>query len=323
MGKHTVGIITNMTAKKNKSGKYKKEVLQPILGDLGIVIDTYSLEDMRKAVERLMKDEVTFLGVNGGDGSLQKILTEWIRQGGEENIPRIIPLAGGSTNALIYYTGRKPESPALTLRKFVSKFKTYSLMYMENNLLKVTMEKEEFPPQYGITFANGVIYKFIELYLENNKPGVRWVLRTIMEVIGGITMRIERFLYYIEKINAKIYIDGKEYPSNQVITSILSTLKTPFPTLTIFRNTDRDVEQFYYLVTDLKFATIVNNIHNIFFGIGEVIKGPNSGDIWIGSANQIIEKTKEGFIIDGELYKPSECQDIIIESGPTVAVTVV
>ncbi len=318
-----VGIITNMNSKKNKSGRYRKEVLQPILGDLGVVIDTYSLEEMSEAVAKLREMNITFLGVNGGDGSLQKVLTEWIRQGGEESIPRIIPLAGGSTNALILYTKRRAEPPTVTLKKFVRKFQTYSLLYMENNLLKVTLNGEDIPPQYGITFANGVIYKFVELYLSNNKPGIRWVLRTIMEVIGGITMRIEKYLYYLEKINAQVTVDDKKYPSNQILASILSTLKTPFPTLTVFRNIERNVDQFYYIVTDLKFPTVLNNIHNIFFGMGEVVKGPNSGEFWIGAANRVIERTREGFMLDGELYKPAECEDIIIESGPTITLTVI
>ncbi len=323
MGEKVVGIITNMNSKKNKSGRFKKDVLQPILGDMGIVIDTYSLEEMKEAVAKLREENITFLGVNGGDGSLQKVITEWVRQGGEESIPRIIPMAGGSTNALILYTRKRPESPIRTLDKFVKKYKNYSLMYMENNILKVTMEDENLPPQYGITFANGVVYKFVELYLSNNKPGVRWVLRTIMEVIGGITMRIDKYLYYLDKINAEVTVDDKKYSSNQILSSIISTLKTPFPTLTVFRNIERNVNQFYYVVTDLGFPTILNNIHNIFFGMGEVVRGPNSGDFWIGAAKKVIEKTKEGFMLDGELFKPSECENIIIESGPTLTLTII
>ncbi len=322
MGDKIVGIITNMNSKRNKSGRFSKEKLQPILGDLGIVIDTYSIEEMQEAVQRLREENITFLGVNGGDGSLQKVITEWIRQGGEDSLPRIIPMAGGSTNALILYTRKRPESPIRTLEKFVKKYKNYSLMYMENNILRVIMEGEDLPPQYGITFANGVVYKFVELYLSNNKPGVRWVLRTIMEIIGGITMRIDRYLYYLEKINAVVTVDGKRYPSNQILSSIISTLKTPFPTLTVFRNVERDVNQFYYVVSDLGFPTILNNIHNILFGMGDVVKGPNSGDFWIGAARQVVERTKEGFMLDGELFKPSECEDIIIESGPTLTLTI-
>ena len=323
MLKNKVGIINNMNAKKNKSGRYTKETMQPILGELGFVIDTYSIEEMEKAVDFLIEKNVDFVGVNGGDGSVQKFLTTWINKAGENNLPKLIPFAGGSTNAILSYLEQKMVTPIVTLKKFVSKVKTYQLLYAENNLLKISLDEDDFTPIYGFSFANGVVYKVVELYLENNKPGVAWVMQTIMQIIGGISMRMDKYLYYINPINEKFVADGKIFPEQKIKATLVTSFSKPFPTFTIFKNVHRNIDEAFYLVASLSFPALINNIHNILFGLGDIVVGDGGGDIWIDSAKEINLKTKAGFMLDGELYKPESQANINIISGPAITIVIV
>jgi len=313
-----VGVINNMNAKKNRTGKYNKDVMQPILGDLGFVKDTYTLEEMENAVDFFIEKEISFLGINGGDGSIQKIITTWINKAGGENLPKIIPLAGGSTNVILLYLDRKPVTPIETLNNFVLKLNKYQLLYSEINLLKIEIEQDNFQTVYGFSFANGVVYKLVEMFLENNKPSVSWIMKKIMQIIGGVSMRIDKYMYYIRPIDEKAKVDGKVFPENKVKATVMTSFEKPFPTFTVFKSVDRKAGEAYYMVSNLAFPAILNNIHNILFGLGEVIKGDTAGEHWIGSAKELSLFTKEGFMFDGELYKPEKETNITVSVGPLV-----
>ena len=310
-----IGVITNLTATKNKTGKFTKYTLQPILGEWGEVIDTRSFDEMERAIDHFIEKGISYLGINGGDGTIQKVLTSWINKAGEDNIPNIIPLNGGSTNAMVRHMSYRAYNPTTALRKFMNKFKKNEVKLLEVSLLRIEYDKK--PALYGITFANGTVYKFIKKYLENGKPGIRWVFREITQTIGGIALNLENYKYLVEPIEAKVYVDGKQFPSKTIKAAVITSIHEPFPGLTPFKNVKKERNQFYYIVSDLDIFTAIRNAHNLLWGL-ELVFYNFSGPHWMGGGDNIQIETKDGFIIDGELFDVSEPTVIDISSGVKV-----
>ncbi|GEM_PF-2944325 len=311
--KECIGIITNLNSSKNKKGRFSKNVLQPLLGEWGEVIDTASLAEMRNAVSYFIEKEISYLGINGGDGTIQKVITEWIRQKRDEDLPNIIPLTGGSTNAMVRFLSARAYNPATIVKRFMKKFMKNEVDLIEIALLKVEGDQLEHP-QYGITFANGTILRFIERYLQYGKPGIRWVLKEIMQTIGGIAMNVKEYRELIEPIRAKVIIDGIPFPSETVKAAVATSISEPFPTLTPFRKVSKNRMEFYYIVSDLDIFTALRNAHNLLWGF-DLVRYEFSGYHWMGAGKKMTIETDEGFIIDGELFHPEEWSKITVTSG--------
>lgn len=320
--KKCIGIITNLNSKRNKKNKYNKFLLQPIIGEWGTVIDTKNFEEMENAIKIFIDNNVKYLGINGGDGTVQKVVTKWIQLNGEENLPYIIPIAGGSTNAINRFLNQTVHSSPVALRKFMKKFLKNSVDLHETPLIKVE-GNNELLPAYGFTFANGTVYKFIKRYLKNGKPGIRWVFSEIMKTIGGMTMGVEEYMELVEEIEAEVKIDGRLFPSNRIKAAVATTLDTPFPGITPFRDVNRLRGEIYYVVSNLDIFTAVRNIHHLLWSVGDMVYYKNSLPHWKGKAKNIdVLHSNSGFIIDGELFELENLDKTIITAGPNINLAV-
>ena len=125
-----IGVITNLNSKRNKSGRFTKDTLQPIIGEWGFVYDTSSLEEMEERVLHLGRRNIKYLAINGGDGTIQKVLTSWINNFGESGIPHIIPLNGGSTNAVVRHMSLRAYNPITALKRFMNSDKSVFFKYI-------------------------------------------------------------------------------------------------------------------------------------------------------------------------------------------------
>ncbi len=311
-----IGVVVNLNSKRNKNRKYTASVIRPILREWGEAADTASLDEMEKVVDNFMSQRITYLGISGGDGTLQKVLTYLIDKYGNENVPRIIPLAGGSTNAIVRHMHMRVSNPVVAMRRFMDKFMKDQVKLLEVPLLKIEDPQEEFP-QYGFTFANGTVYKFIKRYLENGKPGIRWVFREIMQTIGGIAMDIEEYRELIKPDKAEVVIEGKIFPSERLKASVATPIPDPFPGLTPFRGINKARDEFYYVVSDLDVVTALRNAHNILWGL-ELVRYSFSAPHWRGSASEIRIKSGMGYIIDGELFVNEKWREVRVTRGLNV-----
>ena len=93
-----IGLLSNLRAGRND--KHLGRLLNS-LHDLPEVqhIETSDAEAVPEALRNFARQDVDILAVNGGDGTLQTVLTEILGNGAfDERVPMIAPLRGGRTN---------------------------------------------------------------------------------------------------------------------------------------------------------------------------------------------------------------------------------
>ena len=153
-------------------------------------IETACSEDVPEAVARLARQEVTLLAVNGGDGTLQHVLTEVLSSNIFETLPCIAPLCGGRTNMSAHDIGSRGR-PAAGLAALMSSVQTNTLAQriVERPVLRIDCGPHQ-RPQYGMFFGAGVIQRALafkhQLYPQQHLQG----LFGAGLFLGGMLLRI-------------------------------------------------------------------------------------------------------------------------------------
>jgi hypothetical protein len=157
-----VGVLTNLQAGR------KNTRLQRVLSFLESYpdiphVETEGYQQVREALSLLMEKEVDILVVNGGDGTLQRALTELLRNGSLPTLPAVAPLCGGRTNmnALVIGSRRNPVTALSTLLTAVHD-NTLTDRLVAQPVLQVDLGVEQ-PVQYGMCFGVGLLHRAIEL----------------------------------------------------------------------------------------------------------------------------------------------------------------
>ena len=91
-----MALLTNATSRSNRDGRWSAHALPAVPGVTHAL--THGLDDLPAALDTLLAAQPDVLAVNGGDGTLQTLLTACLRRGVLEQLPPLAVLAGGTTN---------------------------------------------------------------------------------------------------------------------------------------------------------------------------------------------------------------------------------
>ena len=144
------------------------------------------------------------LAINGGDGTAHVVLTAFVQAYGDQPLPPIALLRGGTMNTVASGIGVK-GTPAALLGALVARYHAGEpIGWIERNLLCVPGPE----PQYGFLFGNGLISNFLEAYYEGSEPSptkAAWILaRAIASAVmgGGLLQRLMR------PVELEVEVDG-------------------------------------------------------------------------------------------------------------------
>lgn len=126
-------------------------------------VETANRDHVPEALALLAKQEVDILAVNGGDGTLQHVLTEILGNHALPRLPLIAPLRGGRTNmnAVDIGSHRDPVA-ALSTLVAATHNGVPSEQVVERPVLRVDIGPGQ-NTQYGLFFGAGVFQRTIEL----------------------------------------------------------------------------------------------------------------------------------------------------------------
>lgn len=156
-----IGVLTNL-----KAGG-RRQAADAVLAEAGRHAglthrETPSMAEVPKAVAEFADRGVELLVVNGGDGTLQRALTEILGHTPGWR-PRIAPLRSGRTNMAALDLGAS-RTPARALRNLVEDAREGRLESRATSrpVLRVDLEGEG-PAHFGMFFGAGVVYRAIQL----------------------------------------------------------------------------------------------------------------------------------------------------------------
>lgn len=310
------GIIVNAKATRIKRAKWFLWRLMSKTSDKVLWKITNEVGDIRPALEEFSSRGVEHLLICGGDGSVQKVITEMLLRFGNEWNPAILHVPGGATNVLSKNL-KMEEGPVLLIRKYLRKImeKGEEPDICYSNVLKIEDEVLRFPI-YGITFTNGIAFELTRKYLELT-PGMRSTMRVVYSAIAEFitgTIRGEGpKSHYFTRIPVKIVVDGMEYPYDTVIITLATILPNPLMWFRPFYNSNGiPREGFYFLANSMENREILRNLFSLLLGRMPGTKSYN------GMANEVLIRTKNGYAVDGEVVPFESERTIRITKGPVI-----
>lgn len=309
-------IFNNMNSGQNKRYKYNKDKFLSFIpaasDNTCSIIDVYSLSDLPSAIHLIKEEGVKLLMINGGDGTLQRLVTELIKNLPEKDLPIIVPLRGGTSNMIAGNMGirKNPLDTAKILMHYLDAYgkEEETMQLLPVMPLKITDKSNGI--KYGFAFTNGIVYKVQDLFTKQENPTFSTVVNLITTTIGGYMIGNPRIRKYYSKINADIYIDGKKYPEDRYLMTIAGVFQRLLLWFRPFYSPDtKGVNRFYFLAAASDPWVIIRNLRA--FSTGKQIP-PRAFN---GTARQVQIKAECGYALDGELTR-DKYTDITIEQGP-------
>lgn len=158
-----LGVLSNFSA---GGGGQRSERIREFLREHPDVpqVEPGGAGGVREALSFLAERGVDLLAVSGGDGTLQRTLTELLSDGKVfPKMPLVAPLRAGRTNMSALDIG-SDRHPVHALDRLLRGARDNSIQFrlVTRPVLRVDLGPDE-PPQYGMFCGVGVIHRAIEL----------------------------------------------------------------------------------------------------------------------------------------------------------------
>ena len=309
----SIGIILNPKARINKKKTTNiTHELESIFGSKALVRATTSKDEIPLVIKDFHKEEIKFLLISGGDGTICSVISWYINLYGHEKLPVVVPLMGGTINMIGSDVGlRKNQlSVCKDLNDLITKGKTIpiterGLLRVEDTLLKQTT--------FGFTWIDGLLYKFMLDYYSQG-AGVQVASMLAIKTVLMSIADSENVIF--KQVPSVVDIDGVELPHKNHIFLISSYLKRFVFGFNIFH--DKPVPGVSFNTVYMREPYLKKSKHKIPLGLYKGLESDDSGDFINKSIKNLRIQKNKGYIIDGEIYEHDTDTEIKISSGPKV-----
>jgi hypothetical protein len=318
-----IGVVNNLRAGKSQ------EQVSRMLGFLRSHPDILHVETehagvMPEALAELARQEVDLLVVNGGDGTLQYVLTEILSQGPfGERIPMIAPLRAGRTNMSALDLGAH-RNPLRGLAELIASAEDGRIAERvePRRVLHVSygygIARQS---QYGMFFGAGLIKRAIEL---NHRLFDGDAQKGFVEGVPGATLvtagLIGRAITgdrtgILTPDKVQILLDGTEIDRGEFHLVIASTLSRLFARMRPFWGQGPG---------GVRFTAIAAPAQRIGTAAVGILRGQPSD--WVapesGYTSRNVDRAELrmscGFTVDGELWQPDPGRSVSLTAERVV-----
>ncbi len=215
-----IAVLTNPRSRQNRRHPRLAGQLAYMLGTKGEVAQPQTLPELVDAARRFRDAGVDVVAINGGDGTSHVVLTAFVKAYGDDPLPPVALLRGGTMNTVASGMGIR-GAPGALLEKLIVRYHTGEpFPTTERSLMKVSGEE----PQYGFLFGNGLIANFLEEYYEGAEPSptkAAWLLaRGIFSAVinGELIRRVMR------PVELEVEADGERWPARSFLSVAAGTV---------------------------------------------------------------------------------------------------
>ncbi len=310
-----IGVIFNPLADINKKeAAAQLRSIKDILNEHAFISITNNTDEIPIALKEFYKEGIKILGISGGDGTIDHVLSSYINLFGSENLPVIVPLKGGTMNMLAAEVGLT-DNQIISCHKLIKYLNHQGkLPTIELGLIKV-IDKRFNHPNYTFTWLDGLLYKFIKWYYKEG-GGVGVALKLILK--SGIMSLTNLNHDLFKEVESKVYLDDKKLPFESHLFIAISTVKR---LVFGFRNFTEEAiagEKFSFFY--LKFPFFRKMLYQLPRVLYSGLKSDVSGNFLNSSGRIVRIEGNRGYVLDGEVYESQEPIDITLEIGPKLKI---
>lgn len=337
-----IGVITNPNSRKNRNRPDRAERLQRIVGTLGEVHSTASIDSIKPVLRDFLRKRARYWVADGGDGALHwmvrlgmEVLQEEEFVGQSVRLPVTLPTKGGTIDFVANNVGIKGDAEGIlgSLRRSVeygSSIEETEVDSMQIDGVQLVDGAEVPFRTYGFaSAAGGVGQRFYSKYYEHDDPNPRTIVKIVANTVSSAPIALTplaklplgRMTSYakemFEPTACSIVLDGMRLPGNSFTGVHIASMSINLGNvLRFFGKADQPGLLNAIVGTPSPWA-IIRNIPRM--ARGEEMKGRNILDR--PCREMKLEATGEELmapIIDGEFYR--NVKSISFRVGPRVRI---
>ena len=300
-----IGIITNPHSKLNKRNPGRTALLGYILGQQGQLEVTNSLEDLSRVARDFKERSIQILAINGGDGTICRTMTAFIKEYGTSPLPQIALLRGGTINVVAGNLGIKGTPEQILFRLVESHSRGEALSVRKIPTIKVE-------DHFGFLFGNGVAATFLKEYYRR-KTGPLGAILWCLGVWGSRFVGGKLHYRVVQDLAMTVSPDGGPgvaHSSCAIFCSTVEKMPLGYPLFTRLKENPGVFQcvSFTFAARDAIWKLPVVMV--------KMKDGSTSGKMSFCAGSLAIEGDAPfDYTLDGELYV-SRSNSLLIETGP-------
>lgn len=198
VGPMEIGVITNPNSRKNRNRPDRAERLQQIVGNIGEVRQTASIESIKPVLREFLRGRARYWVADGGDGALHwmlrmgmEVLQEEEFVGAAFTLPTTLPTKGGTIDFVANNVGIQGDAEGIlaTLRRNVE----YGAVIEETEVDSMVIDGiqrvdgADVPFRtYGFASATGGVgQRFYSKYYADEDPNPRTIMKVLANTVGS------------------------------------------------------------------------------------------------------------------------------------------
>ncbi len=338
-----IGVITNPNSRKNKNRPGRARSLQHIVGAMGEVRETESLESIKPVLRDFLRKRSRYWVADGGDGALHwmvrmglEVLQEDEFAGGAYTLPVTMPTNGGTIDFVAHNVGIRGNAEGLlaTLRRRIEAGARVEEVEVDSMVIDGVVagaDGDEPFRTYGFAVAaGGVGQRFFGKYYEADDPNPKTIVEVVRKTLLSLPMSmlpVERlpalasFGQYARDMfaptRARVEIDGMMLPGDEFTGIHVASMSIDLGGVLKFFGKADEPGLMNALVGTPSPLTIVRNLPRMARG-GEM---RGSGIVDRPCRSMKLTATSDELlapIIDGECYK--DLRSVEFKIGPRVRI---
>ena len=213
-----IGIINNPHSRQNRKNPQGMESLGYIVGSQGQAAATRDIDDIHQMARLFKSEGIEVLGINGGDGSNHVTITAFIEEYGDEPLPKIAFLRGGTMNIAANSCGVR-GTPAGLMMNLTRKVR-------EGIPLQTTFRDTVcIESHYGFIFGCGFVYTFLSAFYERGKKNAVQAARLVGRLVGSALVRGKFYRSLTARLDCRVSVDGRPWPHDGYYALAASTVE--------------------------------------------------------------------------------------------------
>jgi diacylglycerol kinase family enzyme len=235
-----IGVITNPNSRKNRNRPDRADRLRRIVGDLGEVHTTSSVESIKPVLRDFLRKRARFWVADGGDGALHwmlrmgmEVLQEDEFIGESLALPMTLPTKGGTIDFVANNVGIEGDAEGIlaTLRRNVERNARIEETEVDSMVIDgiQVVDGAEVPFRtYGFaSAAGGVGQRFYAKYYDAPDPNPRTIVKVVASAVASAPIALSplsrlplgAWSTYAKEVfeptRCRVTLDGMKLPGDQ------------------------------------------------------------------------------------------------------------
>jgi hypothetical protein len=296
------------------------------LGDIRRLIDDHpqvvhcdvqTPQDVLAALRDFAHQEVDLLAVNGGDGTVQAVLTTLFHYQPFETQPLLAVLQSGTTSMTARDVGFC-GSPVRSLERLFrwDATGTGKPRVIDRPVLQVQAPGHQ--TRYGMFFGASAIYQGIQYFHQKlNTKGLRGEVGPGLTILRFLWSAVHRGSDFIPPVAVSVAMDDNPPQQFDSLVVLISTLERLF--LGLYPYWGSEAGPLHYTAVRVRPRYLLRALPSILRGRSGAHGTPENG-FYSHNAYEIKLNFTGGFTLDGQLYTPENQQEpTVVRYGGTAS----